>query len=460
MDLVNTVRKFFMKLLNIETIEEATGLTTLLSAEMRTAVEKWAEMYAGCAPWHKDSVQCGVEKSLAGALSMPVGQELRLKVYGKPIEEAMMKLNEESYKIIEYFTSFGSCVLRPMFSAGRLQYELIPLGNYLPTSYDIDGTLTGAAITKHIDAGKKKYLLVEQHEYSNGNHSVTEKLYEQEGNGSILKAVPLTATPQTAQLTESFTWEGVERPFIIEFRNRETNRIDGSNVPVALISGAEGLIKDADEQYTRMIWEQEAGKMRVFADQDLFRTRQGKDNEAENVTVDPKLRNVFVKLNGDTTDSGQKITPYAPALRTDSQKAAMQEILKRIELAVNVGKGTLSELEQVQQTATQFSGGRKAFYSKVDTYESELEEKYTRCAYVFAYMASAYTGVPFNDTIEVSWADGLRKDPVQERQLDKADVAAGLMNKYEYRMKWYGEDEATAKANVPQQEESDMFGNM
>ena len=29
------------------------------------------------------------------------------------------------------------------------------------------------------------------------------------------------------------------------------------------------------------------------------------------------------------------------------------------------------------------------------------------------------------------------------------DVAAGLMNAWEYRMKWYGEDEETAKANVP-----------
>ena len=32
-----------------------------------------------------------------------------------------------------------------------------------------------------------------------------------------------------------------------------------------------------------------------------------------------------------------------------------------------------------------------------------------------------------------------------------ADVAAGFMHHWEYRMKWYNEDEDTAKANVPEQ---------
>ena len=46
--------------------------------------------------------------------------------------------------------------------------------------------------------------------------------------------------------------------------------------------------------------------------------------------------------------------------------------------------------QDVRQTATQFAGGKKAFYSKVDSYEGELEKKYKAVAYVFAYMASAY----------------------------------------------------------------------
>ena len=47
--------------------------------------------------------------------------------------------------------------------------------------------------------------------------------------------------------------------------------------------------------------------------------------------------------------------------------------------------------------------------------------------------------------------DSILTDEETERKQDMADVAAGFMHHWEYRMKWYGEDEETAKANVPAQ---------
>ena len=456
MELFSKIKGWVMKILNINTIENAIGTGTLLSAEMRAALELWAEMYAGIAPWHKKSPSCGIEKTLAGTLSQPIGEEIKLAVKNKAIAETMESLNADSYRIIESFVSLGGCVVRPIFSSERLQYEIVPLGNYLPTSYDIDGTLTGAVITKRLTAGKKHYMLVEMHEYKNQNHTVKTRLFETiAANGEIVKEKSLEEIPQTQGLTPEFTWQNVDRPFIIEFRNRETNRIDGSNIPVPLIAGAESMIKDADEQFSRMVWEQEAGKMRIFADYDLFKKIQG--TNPEDVQIDPKLKNVFAFFNGDSTDK-ERIKTHAPTLRTEQQKQAMQEILKRLEQSCNVGKGILSDLEQTPQTATQFLGGRTAFYSKVDTYESELEKKYKACAYVFAYMASAYTGVPFNADVEISYNDLTRKDPIQYRQQLLTEITAGVLNKWEYREQIYGEDEETAKLNTPEAETSGMFG--
>ena len=39
-------------------------------------------------------------------------------------------------------------------------------------------------------------------------------------------------------------------------------------------------------------------------------------------------------------------------------------------------------------------------------------------------------------------------DENAERQRDKDDVAAGLMQRWEYRVKWYGESEADAKRRL------------
>ena len=47
--------------------------------------------------------------------------------------------------------------------------------------------------------------------------------------------------------------------------------------------------------------------------------------------------------------------------------------------------------------------------------------------------------------------DSILTDEAEERKQDMADVSMGVMQIWEYRMKWFGEDEETAKKNVPQQ---------
>ena len=102
-------------------------------------------------------------------------------------------------------------------------------------------------------------------------HSVKCRLYS---NNGTLRETSLTNCPQTAELTPEYAWLEVKQPMIIEFRNHAINKIDGSNVPVAIIAGAEELIKNADEQFERMNWEQKGGELRVWADRDMFMKRQ------------------------------------------------------------------------------------------------------------------------------------------------------------------------------------------
>ena len=46
------------------------------------------------------------------------------------------------------------------------------LGNYLPTAYDFDGTMTGCVILRHLFFNSEKYLLLEKHNYVNKVHEV------------------------------------------------------------------------------------------------------------------------------------------------------------------------------------------------------------------------------------------------------------------------------------------------
>ena len=48
--------------------------------------------------------------------------------------------------------------------------------------------------------------------------------------------------------------------------------------------------------------------------------------------------------------------------------------------------------------------------------------------------------------IRIIFDDSIIEDKEAQKVSDRADVASGVMSKVEYRMKWYNEDEATAKA--------------
>lgn len=452
------IRGFFMNILNYfktTSIEEITGINTNISTDMYEHIKLWAQLMNGHAPWEQEAKPCGILPQIAGRLNYFVTRELGLEVKNEAIDKPLKHLNKNIDKVVEYIVLMGSGLLRPIFTNNKLQYEIIPLGNYLPCKYDFDGTLISAVIFKQFVEGKKQFILCEYHEFDGVNHNVVMKLYE--GTNAKLSEVPLTACTQTADLTPQYTWQNCGRPMIIEFRNHTTNKIDGSNVPVSMIDDAVDLIEKADKQFARMDWEQEAGEKRVFADRDMFAKRKTRDGNVEKTELTKSLNKLLVKIDGDGSGNGEKIHEYSPELRTAQQNEYLQQIFRRIELTLNVGKGTVSDAEAVAQTATQYSGGRQELFAIVDKIEDEIAAKYEDTALVFAYMAAAYglPGAPRGNTeseelYTIKWCDDqTRKDIVQAKQIAMQEISAGVLNKWEYRRDFMGEDEETAKANVP-----------
>jgi len=451
------IRGFFMNLLGFfrtYKMDELTGVHTNISKQMYDKIDLWARMASGDAPWNCEAKPCGVLDQIAGRLNMFVSREIGLEVPNEAIRPVMEHLNHNVDVLVEYIALLGGCLVRPLYANSKLQYEAVPLGHYLPFRYDFDGTLTGAVVLKNIIDGEKHYILTETHDFDGTSHFVRCKLYREENN--LLHEVSLESCNQTKDLTPEYVWKNCKRPMIVEFRNRAVNKVDGSRVPVAMICGAEDLIEKADRQFERMDWEQRGGEKRIFADRDMFARRRGfydnKDGvvQAEVTPITGDLNRLIVKIDGDGSAQGEKIHEYSPELRTTQQNEYLQQIFRRIELTMNIGKGSVSDLESVQQTATQYSGGRQELYAIIDKIEDEITEKYTRCAEIFAYIAAAWGLGANNPEIYIKWNDDqTRKDIEKAKQLALQEINAGVKNKWEYRRDFYGEDENTAKTNTP-----------
>lgn len=65
-------------------------------------------------------------------------------------------------------------------------------------------------------------------------------------------------------------------------------------------------------------------------------------------------------------------------------------------------------------------------------------------------MMSGYGIIEDNGKVDVSfvWDDSIVVDSKAEKQQDVQDVNLGVMSKWEYRMKWYGESEEVAKQRI------------
>lgn len=462
-----------MNLFKRYNVSSVIGEQTALSNDMLEHIDLWNYMLQGKAPWNEEGNKpSGIIDCTIGELAKPVCEEIEITSNNPSLEQPMNKLNESTHELVQNLVAVGGSVIRPIYTNGKMQFEIVKLGNYIPTSYDLDGTLNGCVITKKIQDGKKEFLLLEKHHFyaytlktENGEekkthrHDVAMDLYLI--IGEQLRKASLSECTQTAGLDESYSWEDVEKPMIVEVRNRMPNKIDGSNVPCALWQGTENLVRNADEQYARILWEQEGGELKIFADEDLFKKRSVYDENGNRIgskgRVDPKLNKLIVQLNGNGVES-ERIHDFSPTLRTQPQIDAFNQILRRCELAWNIGKGTLSDLESVVQTATQYTGGKKTLYSMVDSIESELEEKYKHLAYVFAYMLSIYEQIPFDDSIEISYNDSTRKDPAQMKQIAMQELQNGIISVAEYRQMFFGEDEQTSIANTPEQTVSNDWG--
>ena len=139
---------------------------------------------------------------------------------------------------------------------------------------------------------------------------------------------------------------------------------------------------------------------------------------------------------------------YSPEMRDEAFKRGLEEYKREIEFSVGLAYGDLSDVQEVAKTATEIKVSKNRKYNRVTAIQNNLYD----CLEDFAAGLAFYNSM-LNSGYEFSckFNDSILTDEETERKQDMADVAAGFMHHWEYRMKWYGEDEETAKANVPEQ---------
>lgn len=345
----------------------------------------------------------------------------------------------------------------------EIGFDYVQADRFYPLSFDSNGNLIEVAfIATRVD-NERVYTRLEHHILN--DHTLTVHNYafvrtKVEGllSGIIKnpddlgKPCSLSEVPEWANLEEEVTVDNVDRLLFGYFKMPEANTIDPySPLGVSAYSRVVSLIRDADEQYSRMLWEFEGGELAIDVDRDAMKIQElGAGRSQTRMPV--KQERLFRKVD---LNSEETYEVFSPALRDESLSHGLNIILTRIEDVVGFSRGTISEDSDVAiKTATELKINKQRSYAANKDIQQALEDALRDVVYAMDVYCRLYQMTPPGEyQMSFKWDDSIIVDTETELEKRMSMINAGITSKLETRMWYFGETENQAKAALQKVED-------
>lgn len=426
------------KMLGYKDIEKVVEADIAITDIMAENISLWRDMYENTPYWRDDSENhtvrvMGIPALIAAEVSRMVALEAKVELTGSAradyISEQIKPLIDKLRQYVEYGCALGGIVFKPYVSGKNVEIDIVQADSFFPIAFNARGEVTEAAFVEEKTVGEKVYRRVEVHKLSGSTYTVYNKAYtgnvysRYTGDSSIGKEISLDSVPEWENIEPETVIQNVEKPFFSYFKPATVNVID-THTPLgaSVYSRAVDLIKDADIQYSRLIWEMQATEAAI--DADISTVEFGALPELQ--------KRLFRK-----TSVNGLYEPYLPNIRETSQINALNSILMRIEDVVGMSRGTISNPDYVAKTATELKMLKQRTYATVAENQKALETALTDLIYAIDKVAELYKLSPSGKyELSFEWDDSTITDVEQEYARRSQLVASGLL-KPEKFIAWY-----------------------
>lgn len=425
------------------TLKSIIGKDIVLSDAMINAINEWKSMLDGNAGWVTDYIKSlkieeGICREFADAVLVEMETSINIERLDKVYQKSIARLNEN----LQSGLGLGSFVLKPL---GPNTSEFVTADKFIPISFDDEGKLLDVAFLSIKRIGGDYYSRFERHYFTNGNLTIGNKCYHSQSQDHIGSPCDLNVVEEWAGINPGpVVYQGMTQMDFGFYRNPIENKVDGSKCGVSIFESAKERIAAADIQGARLDWEYDSGERAIHVDDRALNQnrRNGKPGIA-------KLnKRLYRGLNIEDGKDKELLKEYSPDMRDESFKRGLEEYKREIEFIVGLAYGDLSDVQVVEKTASEIKASKARKYNRVTAIQGNLRDCLEDFAAGLAFYNGLYTsGYEFN----CKFNDSILTDEETERQQDRQDVAMGVMQLWEYRSKWYNEDETTAKANLPEQ---------
>jgi A118 family predicted phage portal protein len=317
--------------------------------------------------------------------------------------------------------------------------EFITPDLFIPIEFDAQDRLIDVIFVERKPIGELAwYLRLERHALHDETLTITNTAYKTTDLDSFGNEVPLDSVGEWADLEDEITYEGVERPDFGYYRNPIKNLVDGSACGVSIFDSAIEQIQDADEQYAGLKWEYKSGERAIHASPEAF--APGSDY------LDSLDSRLYRKLGLEMGDGKDLFDVFSPDFRDQSLLNGFNAYLRRIEFNVGLAYGDLSDVQDVEKTATEIAAAKKRKFNTIKAIQDNLKDCLEDLVYALAFY-NDLTGSGYEFSCE--FHDSILTDEDAENASMREDVAAGMLRPEIYLAKRYGVTEEEALSMMP-----------
>lgn len=385
------------------------------------------------------------------------------------LNEQYEKLKRQLRKQVEYGIAKGGLVIKPYVvinkrdenstngpkATAQIEFDFIQADAFYPLAFDASGNITEAAFLQTKADKNIIYRRLEYHKWDGNIVTVINKAYKSSNRDTqgdmsgidLGQEVPLTEVPEWKDIPAETKIRDVDKPLFAYFKMPEANTIDVSSpLGVSGYSRSVQLIKDADMQYSRLLWEYEAGEMAIDIDRDALNFREGTDSKGD--PVRHSVMSVLQQRLYRKVDLGESSTyePYAPTLRDTQYIQGLNTILMRIEDVNGLSRGTLSDASSEARTATELKILKQRSYQTNADIQTALEYTLKDVIYIMDVYCDLYNITPKGEyDVNFEWDDSIIVDIDVELNKRMTLLQNGLISKLELRQWYFGETERQAQ---------------
>lgn len=328
----------------------------------------------------------------------------------------------------------------------KVRMEYLPAMNIIPITVRYH-QITEVAFASENTVRGQKYVYVEIHTLENGAYVIQNRYFK--SAGGVLSAAPL---PEG--IAERINTGSPYPFFAILHPNLVNPYPDNLGLGCSIFSQAVDNLKGVDIAYNNFNRDLWLGGKKVFYNRELTKTiGVDKDGKPIYLAPDDMLQQLFVSVGDEFTEDKKLVHEFNPDLRVADNRDAVQAQLDY--LSFKCGMGTRhyrfsGSMGASPITATQYTGEKQELKQNAAKHGIVIEQAIQSIVRAILWAGKNILGQPVDPetAIVVIFSDGYIVSDDEKKAEDRQDIISGIMQRWEYRVKWYGEDEATAKAKT------------